>query len=263
MDYAASGRGADLHTDAPPSAADTTNVTSLPCRRHAGPWAAVAVAIVCIGAQTPPELLAQTAGGGTIQGQVSIVTRPSRRLSSAGAYPGRIITVAPTASGSEVANVIVFVDLPKGVASPPSRVTIRQTNEVFVPRVAAITAGSTVDFPNDDAIFHNVFSLSRGATFDLGRYPRGDTKSRRFDRPGVVKVFCHLHSHMTALVRVFDHPYFARLDARGRFTMPDVPPGRHRVVAWHERVGEVAHEALVTNAGTVSLSFSLPLTDTP
>lgn len=245
------------------SATDTTNVSSLQRCGRLPPWAAVAVAIVCIGAQTRPELLAQTAEGGTIQGQVSIVTRPSRRLSSAGAYPGRTITVAPTASGSELANVIVFVDLPKGVASPPSRVTIRQTNEVFVPRVAAITAGSTVDFPNDDPIFHNVFSLSRGATFDLGRYPRGDTKSRRFDRPGVVKVFCHLHSHMTALVRVFDHPYFARLDARGRFAMPDVPPGRHRVVAWHERVGEVAHEALVTNAGTVSLSFSLPLTDTP
>ncbi len=122
-----------------------------------------------------------------------------------------------------------------------------------MPRVAAITAATTVDFPNDDPIVHNVFSLSRGATFDLGRYPRGDTKSCRFDRPGVVKVFCHLHSHRTALLRVFDHPYFARLDARGRFTMPDLPPGRHRVVAWPERVGEVAHEALVTNAGMLAV----------
>ena len=243
-------------------AADTTDVTSLPRRRRAGPWAGVAVAVACIYVQAPSHLSAQAAGG-TIHGQVSIVTRPSRRLSSAGAYPGRTVTVAPAASGSELANVIVFVDLPKGVSSPPRHLTIRQTNEVFVPRVAAVTVGSTVDFPNDDAIFHNVFSLSRGATFDLGRYPRGESKRRRFDRPGVVKVFCHLHSHMTALVRVFDHPYFARLDARGRFTMPGVPPGRHRVVAWHERVGEVAHDALVTSGGTLSLSFSLPPIATP
>ena len=242
-------------------AAETTTVNPVQHRSQLNWWAAVAVAIACNCVQ-PTDVLAQTTGG-TIRGQVSIVTRPSRRLSSAGAYPGRTITVAPAASGSELANAIVFVDLPKGVFSPPSRVTIRQTNEVFVPRVAAITAGSTVDFPNDDPIFHNVFSLSRGATFDLGRYPRGDTKRRRFDRSGVVKVFCHLHSHMTALVRVFDHPYFARLDAQGRFTMPDVPPGRHRVVAWHERVGEVAHEVVVTSGGTVSLSFSLPPTDTP
>ena len=135
------------------------------------------------------------------------MTRPSRRLSSAGAYPGRIVTVGPAGAGSELPNVIVFVDLPAGEPSAPTHATIRQTNEVFVPRVAAVTRGSTVDFANDDAIFHNVFSLSRAATFDLGRYPRGESKSRRFDRPGVVKVFCHLHSHMTALVRVFDHPY--------------------------------------------------------
>jgi plastocyanin len=212
--------------------------------------------------QWPADLTARAAGG-SIDGHVTVVTRPSRRLSSAGAYPGRIVTVAPSGGGSELPNVIVFVDLPKRVASAPRRVTIRQTDEVFTPRVAAITTGSTVDFPNDDPIFHNVFSLSRAATFDLGRYPRGESKRRRFDKPGVVKVFCHLHSHMTALVRVFDHPHFARLDATGRFLLPGVPPGRHRVVAWHERVGEVVLEATVTEGGTVSLTFSLPLIDTP
>lgn len=172
------------------------------------------------------------------------------------------MTVASAAGGSELANVVVFVDLPTSSASAPGRATVRQTNEVFVPRVTAVTVGSTVDFPNDDGIFHNVFSLSRGATFDLGRYPRGESKGRRFDSPGIVKVFCHLHSHMTALVRVFNHPYFTQPDAAGRFSLPNVPAGRYRVVAWHERVGEVAHEALVTDGGSVSLTFSLPLTDT-
>ena len=201
--------------------------------------------------------------GGTVEGQVSVETRPTRRLGSAGAYPGRTVTVASAAGGSELANVVVFVDLSTSIAAPPSQATVRQTNEVFVPRVTPVTVGTTIDFPNDDGIFHNVFSLSRGATFDLGRYPRGESKGRRFDSPGIVKVFCHLHSHMTALVRVFSHPYFTQPDAAGRFALPRVPAGRYRVVAWHERVGEVAHEALVADGGSVSLNFSLPLTDTP
>ena len=77
-----------------------------------------------------------------------------------------------------------------------------------MPRVVAITRGSTIDFPNSDPFFHNVFSLSRGANFDLGRYPRGESKSRRFPNAGLVKVYCHIHSHMTASIMVFDHPYF-------------------------------------------------------
>lgn len=209
------------------------------------------------------EVIASARSGGAIEGGVTIVSRPSRRLSSAGAYPGRAVTVAPTGGGSELSNVVVFVDLPKGAPPAAGHATIRQTNEVFVPRLAAVTTGSTVDFPNDDPIFHNVFSLSRVSTFDLGRYPRGESKSRRFDTPGIVKVFCHLHSHMTALVRVFDHPYFTRVDGSGRFSIDGVPSGRYRVVAWHERVGEVVHEAVLSDGGKVSLVFSLPLTDTP
>ena len=242
--------------------ADTTGVEL--SRRGPGPaaWMCAALAIGSVFVQSRATVTAGAAVG-AIEGRVSIESRPTRRLGSAGAYPGRTVTVSSGAGGSELANVVVFVDLPKGVVTPPGRTAVRQTHEVFVPRVTAITAGSTVDFPNDDAIFHNVFSLSRGATFDLGRYPRGESRSRRFATPGIVKVFCHLHSHMTALVRVFDHPLFARPDANGRFTLADVPPGRHRVVAWHERVGEVAHEALVTEGGSVSLSFALPLTSTP
>ena len=230
--------------------------------RGPGWWTALVLVILVIGVQWPEGARARAAGG-AVHGTVSIVTKPSRRLTSAGAYPGRSVTVAAPVAGSELANVIVFVDLQKGVATPPSHATIRQANEVFVPRVTAVTVGSTVDFPNDDGIFHNVFSLSRGATFDLGRYPRGESRSRRFTTPGVVKVFCHLHSHMTALIRIFDHPYFARPDASGQFALPDLPAGTYRVVAWHERVGEVTHEAVVTDGGVARLSFSLPLTDAP
>jgi hypothetical protein len=103
--------------------------------------------------------------------------------------------------------------------------------------------------------------LSRVATFDLGRYPRNASKARTFTKPGVVKVFCHLHSHMSAIVRVFPHPYFAVPDRNGRFTIPDVPVGRVEVTAWHERAGEVTRAATVEDGSAAELTFSLPLTD--
>jgi hypothetical protein len=118
-----------------------------------------------------------------------------------------------------------------------------------------------VEFPNDDLIFHNVFSLSRVATFDLGRYPRNTSKARTFAKAGIVKVFCHLHSHMSAIIRVFPHPYFVAPDREGRFTIEGVPAGRHSVTAWHERAGEVTHQAAVDEGGATELTFSLPLTD--
>jgi hypothetical protein len=143
------------------------------------------------------------------------------------------------------------------------RAAIRQSDEEFVPHLVAVTAGSTVDFPNEDLIFHNVFSLSRGGTFDLGRYPKGHSKSRTFNEPGLIKVFCHLHSQMSAVIRVFDNPYFAIPDSRGRFTIEGVPDGSYDVVAWHERVGEVTLHASVSTGAPADLTFSLPLTDAP
>lgn len=220
--------------------------------------ACLAVAVLVIEVQLRAAALART---GSVEGSVTVVSKPSRRLSSAGAYPGRTVSVSAAGVGSELANVIVFVDLAERAAARPGRATIRQSNEVFSPAVVAIATGSTVEFPNDDSIFHNVFSLSRAATFDLGRYPRGQSRGQRFDKPGVVKVFCHLHSHMTALVRVFDHPYFVIPDADGRFVIPDVPAGPHRVVAWHERAGEVTHTGTVADGTALSLTFTLPLTD--
>jgi len=205
-------------------------------------------------------LSAQSAQTGTVAGQVQVVAKSSRRLVSAGAYPGRTVGLPAGHDAAELANVVVFVRS-KATPSAPRRTTIRQTHEEFVPHLVAISTGSTVEFPNDDLIFHNVFSLSRSAVFDLGRYPRGGSKSKTFTKPGVVKVFCHLHSHMSALIRVFDHPYFAIPDPQGRFAIPNLPTGEHDVVAWHERAGEVTRSVAVVPGATAELAFSLPLTD--
>lgn len=197
---------------------------------------------------------------GSVAGHVQIVAKPSRRLPSAGAYPTRTVSVAVEHDAPELANVIVFVKA-AATPAPAVRAAIRQKGEEFLPHVIAVPVGSTVEFPNDDLIFHNVFSLSKAATFDLGRYPRGQSKSRTFTAPGVVKVYCHLHSHMNAVVRVFDHPYFAMPDSQGRFRISGLAPRAYDVVAWHERVGEVTLEAAVTAGRSATLSFSLPLQD--
>jgi plastocyanin len=220
---------------------------------------ALSMAVLCSSAR--PDVIARETATGSLTGRVHVVSHPARRLATAGVYPGRIVGIQTDRETSELDNVIVFVNATTRVDSVPQRVSIRQTNEEFVPHVVAVTAGSTVEFPNDDLIFHNVFSLSRVATFDLGRYPRNASKARTFTKPGVVKVFCHLHSHMSAIVRVFPHPYFAVPDRNGRFTIPDVPVGRVEITAWHERAGEVTRSASVEDGSAAELTFSLPLTD--
>jgi plastocyanin len=109
-----------------------------------------------------------------------------------------------------------------------------QRNETFVPHVLAIVAGTTVDFPNSDHTYHNVFSLSKTKSFDLGRYAVGRSKTIRFDRPGIVRVFCDIHSHMSAFILVFAHRYFAVTDEEGRYRIDSVPPGTYTVMTWNE-----------------------------
>ena len=126
-----------------------------------------------------------------------------------------------------------------------------------------MTRGSTVDFPNADPYFHNVFSLSSAAEFNLGRYPQGKSKSRTFTRAGLVKVYCQIHSHMSATIMVLDHPYFTTPALDGSFTLPQVPEGRYTIVGWHERVGEQTSTIQIEAGRTASVELSLPLNDAP
>jgi hypothetical protein len=116
-----------------------------------------------------------------------------------------------------------------------------------------------VEFPNFDPYFHNVFSLSRGASFDLGRFPRGESRARTFTHTGLIKVYCHLHSHMSASIMVFDHQHFVVPDADGAFALDNIPPGEHRLSAWHERIGESAKPITVEAGRTARIEFALPM----
>ena len=156
-------------------------------------------------------------------------------------------------------SVVYLETAPRGAfeQNEPTRVVMDQRNETFVPHVLAITTGTTVDFPNTDRIYHNVFSLSKAASFDLGRYAAGKSKAVRFDRPGIVRVFCEIHSHMSAFILVFSHPFFATTDAEGRYRLERVPPGTYNVMAWNEGVSSEPMAVTVPNAGAAELDIQI------
>jgi plastocyanin len=120
-------------------------------------------------------------------------------------------------------------------ASPAGRATITQRNKTFLPHVLAISTGTTVDFPNRDPIFHNAFSSFDGKVFDVGLYPPGSSKAVKFDRPGVVRLFCNIHPAMSAVIVVLSSPFFSISAKNGSFDFPDVPPGIYTLHAYHER----------------------------
>jgi plastocyanin len=158
-----------------------------------------------------------------------------------------------------VKSVVYLESAPRGAfeQSEGGRAVMDQRNETFVPHVLAITTGTSVDFPNSDRIYHNVFSLSKTARFDLGRYAVGHSKSVRFDRPGIVRVFCDIHSHMNAFVLVFSHPFFALTDSEGRYHIDNVPAGAYGVIAWNEGVSSDPRAATVPDGGAAELDFTL------
>jgi plastocyanin len=212
------------------------------------------LSVTLLGSAGPGPAAQQT---GLVGGRIEIgVPVPSRRSTSA--Y-SRTITTPGLATTSELRNVVVYV---KGAPSRPvtvTRATIKQREETFEPRVLALPVGSQVDFPNDDPIYHNVFSLSHVKSFDLGRYPRGTSRGVRFDKPGVVRIFCQLHSHMTATVLVFDHPWFAIPNDEGRYELPALPAGNFEITAWHERLGDTTTHVRVEPGGASAADFVLPI----
>jgi hypothetical protein len=133
-----------------------------------------------------------------------------------------------------------------------------QRNEMFVPHVLAVMVGTLVDFPNSDKTFHNVFSLSKAKRFDLGRYAAGKSKAVRFDRPGLIRVFCDIHSHMNAYVLVLSHPFFDVTDEDGRFRIPAVPAGQYTVVGWYEGEERTSRSVTVSAGGIAEIDLMVP-----
>jgi plastocyanin len=216
------------------------------------------VAIVLAMASLGAGALAQ-APPGVIRGRVDVrraapqVERRRPNVNDLGAHT--------THEPQDLRRSVVYLESAPSLAFPdiePQRATMDQRNETFVPHVLAITVGTTVDFPNSDNTYHNVFSLRGPRPFDLGRYAAGKSKSVRFDRPGIVRVFCEIHSHMSAFILVFNHRYFDVTDADGRYQIGRVPAGRYTLVAWNEgAVRESRPIVIPEEGGPVEADFVL------
>jgi len=142
------------------------------------------------------------------------------------------------------ADVVVWLEAPSAPRPRERRFVVRQRNMEFVPRVLAAPVGATVDLPNNDRVFHNVFSFSNGKPFDLGLYPTGASKRITLDRAAVNRLYCNIHPHMAAYIVAVDSPYYATSDRGGGFAMRDVPAGRYAYHAW--RSGADALTGVVT-----------------
>jgi plastocyanin len=194
---------------------------------------------------------------GTIRGRVDV----RRAASPIERRPGvaDLGTPAPRDMPELVRSVVYLESAPRGAfeTSEGGHAVMDQRNETFVPHVLAITTGTTVDFPNSDKFYHNVFSLSKTRTFDLGRYAAGNSRQVRFDRAGIVRVFCDIHSHMNAFILVFSHPFFAMTDGEGRYRIDNVPPGTWGVVAWNEGAASETKPVAVPDGGIAEQDFTI------
>lgn len=189
---------------------------------------AVLLAALCV---------AVPAGAGTVVGHIQVVDKGGR-------------------TAADASDAVVSVDGVK-VKPKPARATVTMKGKAFYPRIVVIGVGSTVEFPNTDPIFHNVFSVSGENRFDLDLYKRPKSGSWTFQNPGLVRVYCNIHPQMSAVIMVKDNPYFAKASADGSFTIEDVPAGKYVLRAWHERGGEGTAEVTVPAQGQVSADLTL------
>jgi plastocyanin len=221
---------------------------------------------------------AMVLAGATTAVSTTALVRASDEGQSAGAIRGRLEIKRPAKAperrpdasdpsvpgpreAAELTRGVVYLETaPRGAFEEreSARAVMDQRNESFVPHVVAVMAGGLVDFPNSDSTYHNVFSLSKAKRFDLGRYAAGRSKSVRFDRPGVVRVFCDIHSHMNAFILVFNHPFFDVTGPDGRFRLDNVPPGTYTVVGWYEGEARVTRPVTVPAGTAVDLELVIP-----
>jgi plastocyanin len=179
-----------------------------------------------------------------------------------GAVAGHV-TITQTDGSAKKARggVVVAVKVP-GARPKPMSAEMGQKDKQFDPQLVVVTKGSTVSFPNHDKIFHNVFSLSPTARFDLGLYKEGTSKSVEMKRAGEVDVFCNIHPEMVAKIKVLDTPYYAITAPDGSFRIDGVPEGTYDVEAWHAHGDPWTGKVTVTGGGDASLDLTVKENET-
>jgi plastocyanin len=180
---------------------------------------------------------AAAVGAGTVRGRVAIVDKDGR-------------------PADDAADAVVWVEGPRVRARPASAKVVMK-GKAFAPRVVVVPVGGSVEFPNEDPVFHNVFSVSGDNRFDLDLYKKPRSGVARFEKPGLVRVYCNIHPQMSAFVLVRDNPFWARPAADGTFAIEGVPAGDWVVKGWHERSGEGQQPVAVPAEGGVDTILTL------
>lgn len=187
----------------------------------------------------------------------------TRSAANLGAVEGKIRITKGGKAKSDHSNVVVYLQgIPLGTVVEKKH-AIRQKDLQFAPRVSVVVKGTTIDFPNEDKVFHNVFSLSSSARFDLGLYRSGSSKSVQFKREGVVDVFCNIHPEMSSRVLVVPTTFFATTDASGKFRIDNVPEGTYPIVVWQAYGEEKRGQVKIEAGKAATVTFDVAESDRP
>jgi plastocyanin len=209
------------------------------------------------------SLLTLKAIAGDVSGHALVTKRLTKKVLSPIVYNlrGTAAPAAPpdSAAVNEYDRMVVILEGGKLPPRPPISVVLNQQDARFNPELVVVPTGSTVQFPNLDPIFHNVFSLSKARKFDLGYYPQGQSRSVTFNDAGVVQVYCHIHANMYAAIVVTDSPWYAKPGPGGSFSFSNVPAGRYRVTVWHKIAGYRKQDVVVPETGSVEINISVPV----
>lgn len=189
-----------------------------------------------------------------------------------GTYESRKFKFVERVNYAELRDFVVYVEGPVGdkPVAPPlkpltveTRHSVSQKGAIFDPHVLPVVVGTTVEWPNNDEIYHNVFSMSETKPFDLDLYKAPTVKSVTFDKPGRVDVFCSIHSRMSCIVLVLENPHHTTADRSGHYSITNIPPGTYQLKAWHERVPAQTKQVTVPEQGEAKVDFELGITNLP
>jgi len=208
---------------------------------------------------------------GTITGIVRAQGKEGVEDAAGGKYDSRKFKFVERINYAELHEFVVYIDQPPAtMPTPPAAAVqvittkkITQKGAMFSPHVLPVVVGTTVEWPNNDEIFHNVFSISDAKPFDLGLYRHPEIKRVTFDKPGRVDVFCSIHTAMNCVILVLPTPHFAATDEKGRYSITNIPPGTYKVKAWHERLPSQVKEIVVPDSGEARADFVLGISNLP
>ena len=212
--------------------------------------------------------LAVCAGAQDITGTILIkkkLTRPSVTASVSVYQRGTAVKLGKDADEDPIvyerSRVVLYLEGagPATNTASDRAPIVQQLDRRFMPDLVVVPVGSTVSFPNMDPIFHNIYSLSKPKTFDLGSYDKGETRKVMFPKPGIVDVYCHLHPNMAATIVVTPNRWYARPDRSGQFRISDVPPGQYTIVAWHKAAGFFRKTTVVEEGHNAVSDFFIPI----